>query len=254
MANGTDTQKFQTLRRAGAGRPGVARSSCSNRTPPASPRTAVDYLRGMVAAALASQSPDEAVTVAESIQEPGDEVLVLDRPGRQAARLGRALAKPSCWPRRSCRRAASSSRANGCGCSAASPSGGSTWAKESGRSALFDEGRALAKEVPAAGLRGPDVRPGPGSRRPCRCACPRRERERAGQARRPGQPRFRLRSSLWRDRLPRCRERPRRCRARAGHDRRRPPARRIRRRGLLADGRSKICRVPGGSRKRSTTR
>jgi Carboxypeptidase regulatory-like domain len=70
LAGGTDPQKFQTVAVLAQIDPGRALELIESQGA-GKPRDALDSLRGMVATALASQSPDEAVTIAESIQSSG---------------------------------------------------------------------------------------------------------------------------------------------------------------------------------------
>ena len=75
VAKGTDGQKFQTLVALG----GLTRRSLEllDTHSAGKPQFAVDALRAQVATAMVGQSPDEAITVAESLQEPGVRALCL---------------------------------------------------------------------------------------------------------------------------------------------------------------------------------
>ncbi len=70
MAGGSDRERYQTLRVLAQVDPGRALELIESNAA-GKPRAAVDSLRSLVAGAFATQSPDEAVTIAESIQEPG---------------------------------------------------------------------------------------------------------------------------------------------------------------------------------------
>jgi hypothetical protein len=70
MAGGTDPQRFRALSALAQIDPGRALELIDSHAA-GKPREAVDSLRGTVGIALASQSPDEAVTIAESIQGAG---------------------------------------------------------------------------------------------------------------------------------------------------------------------------------------
>ena len=76
MAGGTDVQRYQTLTVLAQIDPGRALELIDSHSA-GKPRFAVDSLRGTVGIALASQSPDEAVTIAESIQDAGLRSLFL---------------------------------------------------------------------------------------------------------------------------------------------------------------------------------
>ncbi len=70
MAGGADRERYQALAVLAQVDP-VRALELIESNAAGKPRVAVDNLRSLVAVAFATQSPDEAVTIAESIQEPG---------------------------------------------------------------------------------------------------------------------------------------------------------------------------------------
>ena len=109
MAKGTDQQKVQTLRTLAPIDPARTLELLEAKGA-GKPQVAIDMLRDIVATALAGTSPDEAVSVAESIQDPAERGVVPDRADRPAPRLGGAR-KSELLAQRSYRPKASSSRA-----------------------------------------------------------------------------------------------------------------------------------------------
>ncbi len=71
MAQGTDVQKLQTLRELAPIDPAQTLELIEAKGA-GKPRFAIDMLRSIVASSLSARSPDEAVSIAESIEDPTD--------------------------------------------------------------------------------------------------------------------------------------------------------------------------------------
>ena len=150
MLKGTDREKFQALAASGADRPEPRAGADRNARGLESPCSLWTASAGIVAAGLAGESPDEAVSVAETIQDPGARSWCLTDVFDKLPASARP-ARSSCSLRRNCRPAASSNRRKSSGSSAGSPTAGSTWVRRTAPWRCCARGVRSAKQVPPPG-------------------------------------------------------------------------------------------------------